>query len=159
MTTTTRVPPAGPEEHRDRDPISRRAALGIGAGLAAVLVAVAGVRLTGHGPQPDDAAATGVRVLRFEDTPEGGILVIDHASGASLDVMTGEQGFLRGVLRSLMRERRRSGLDLRAPLQLISRADGRLTLVDPSTGGRIDLESFGHSNVAVFERWVAPPAR
>jgi putative photosynthetic complex assembly protein len=156
MTTTTtrpRVPVT------DRDPISRRAALGIGAGLLAVLAAVAAVRLTGRGPQPQDAATASVRVLRFEDTPAGGIRVIDHASGAELDLMTGEQGFLRGVLRSLMRERRRSELDLRAPLQLIARVDGRLTLVDPSTGRRIDLESFGPSNVAVFERWVAAPAR
>ena len=72
--------------------------------------------------------------------------------------MTGEQGFLRGVLRSLMRERRRSGLDLRAPLALLARPDGRLTLSDPSTGQRIDLESFGPSNLAVFAPWVAAPA-
>jgi putative photosynthetic complex assembly protein len=143
----------------DRDPISRRAALGVGAGLLAVLAAVALVRVTGHGPQPDDAPAVSVRLLRFEDTPAGAIRVVDVASGDEIDLMVGEQGFLRGVLRSLMRERRRSEVDLRAPLQLIARSDGRLTLLDPSTGRRIDLESFGPSNVAVFERWAARPAR
>jgi hypothetical protein len=33
---------------------------------------------------------------------------------------------------------------------LIGRTDGRLTLQDPSTGQRIDLESFGPTNAAVF---------
>jgi hypothetical protein len=35
-------------------------------------------------------------------------------------------------------------------MQLLGRADGRLTLLDPSTQQRIDLEAFGPSNVAVF---------
>jgi hypothetical protein len=35
-------------------------------------------------------------------------------------------------------------------MKLLGRADGRLTLLDPSTQQRIDLEAFGPSNVAVF---------
>jgi hypothetical protein len=35
-------------------------------------------------------------------------------------------------------------------MQLLGRADGRLTLIDPSTQQRIDLEAFGPSNAAVF---------
>jgi hypothetical protein len=29
-----------------------------------------------------------------------------------------------------------------------------VTLVDPAAGTRIDLESFGPTNVAVFARWL-----
>ena len=36
------------------------------------------------------------------------------------------------------------------PFKLIARTDGRLTLFDPVTGQRIDLESFGPTNAAVF---------
>jgi putative photosynthetic complex assembly protein len=72
-------------------------------------------------------------------------------------VVHGEQGFLRGTLRGMARERRRNGLDDTAALSLLARADGRLTLVDPATGRRIDLESFGPTNAAVFARWIAPP--
>jgi putative photosynthetic complex assembly protein len=68
----------------------------------------------------------------------------------------GEQGFLRGALRSLVRERRRRGGDASAPFTLIGRADGRLTLADATTGQRIDLESFGPTNAAVFARWLTP---
>ena len=156
MTTTTSTTPMAPAQESEMVP--RRAIIGIGLTLAGVLAGVAAVRLGGHGPQRQDAAALSTRLLRFEDLPDGGILVVDHASGTALATMHGEQGFLRGVLRSLMRERRRRELDLKAPLALIARADGRLTLHDPSTGQRIDLESFGPSNFAVFAPWVAAPA-
>ena len=154
MNTTIRPNPLAPEHEM----VSRRALLTIGVTLASVLGAVALVQLTGHGPKRLDGPVASRRMLRFEYLPDGGILVLDHAGGQRLAVMTGEQGFLRGVLRSLMRERRRSGLDLRAPLALLARPDGRLTLSDPSTGQRIDLESFGPSNLAVFAPWVAAPA-
>ena len=68
--------------------------------------------------------------------------------------MTGENGFFRGALRGLARERRRAGLGSEQPFQLIGRADGRLTLTDPATGQRIDLESFGPTNAAVFARFM-----
>ena len=54
------------------------------------------------------------------------------------------------TLRALARERQRASLGQEAPFWLIGRTDGRLTLQDPSTGQRIDLESFGPSNAAVF---------
>jgi hypothetical protein len=38
------------------------------------------------------------------------------------------------------------------PFELAARADGRLTLTDPATGARIDLESFGPTNAGVFAR-------
>lgn len=154
MNTTARPNPLPPAHEM----VSRRALLTIGVTLASVLGGVALVQLSGHGPKRQDGPILSRRFLRFEDLPDGGILVLDHASSQRLAVMAGEQGFLRGVLRSLMRERRRSGHDLRAPLELLARPEGRLTLSDPSTGQRIDLESFGPSNLAVFTPWVAAPA-
>lgn len=154
MNATARPSPMPPAHEL----VSRRALLTIGVTLASVLAGVALVQLTGHGPKRREGQVLSTRALRFEDLPDGGILVLDHASGQRLAVMTGEQGFLRGVLRSLMRERRRSGRDLRAPLELMARPEGRLTLADPSTGQRIELESFGPSNLAVFAPWVAAPA-
>ena len=71
------------------------------------------------------------------------VAVIDGLSGARIETVTGEQGVLRGALRGLARERKRRDLGSAQPFVLISHADGRLTLVDPATGQRIDLESFG----------------
>ena len=146
-----------------RELIPRRAVLAAIGGLGAVFLGVAAVRLSGVSIREPDARTVQVRELRFADRSDGAIVVLDAASGEVLDVVHGEQGFLRGTLRGLVRERKRRGLSSRdplsaAPLQLIARADGRLTLADASTGERIELESFGPSNVAVYARWLDLPA-
>ena len=137
--------------------IPRKALLAGGLVLAAIVGAIGTARLAGVDIAEPDAVTVVERTLRFVDRPDGGIAVVDARSGRTLDVMQGEQGFLRGTLRGMARERRRSGLDDSTPLSLLARADGRLTLVDPATGRRIDLESFGPTNAAVFARWIAPP--
>lgn len=137
--------------------IPRKALLAGGLVLAAIVGAIGTARLAGVDIAEPDAVTVVERTLRFVDRPDGGIAVVDARSGRTLDVMQGEQGFLRGTLRGMARERRRNGLDDSTPLSLLARADGRLTLVDPSTGRRIDLESFGPTNAAVFARWIGPP--
>jgi putative photosynthetic complex assembly protein len=64
----------------------------------------------------------------------------------------GTNGFVRGVLRGLARERRRQGLGSEIPFHLAQRADGRLTLVDPATERVIDLKAFGPTNTQAFAR-------
>ena len=51
------------------------------------------------------AATLSERLLRFEDRPDGGVAVIDGETGKLLTTMTGEQGFLRGAIRALARDR------------------------------------------------------
>jgi putative photosynthetic complex assembly protein len=63
-------------------------------------------------------------------------------------------------LRAMARERRKQGLGAEPAFELIARADGRLTLSDPATGERVDLESFGPTNAGVFARLLdAQPVR
>jgi putative photosynthetic complex assembly protein len=140
--------------------IPRRALLAVGGVLAATLLTVGTLRWSGFDAtsQPD-ANAVAERALFFRDLPDKGIAIVDAASGAVIDTAQGEQGFLRGTLRGLVRERKLRGLAADVPLQLIARADGRLTLLDPLTGQRIDLESFGPTNAAVFARWLPQGAR
>lgn len=125
--------------------------------VLAALVTVAAVRLTGVGMvRFPDAAAVAMRDLRFEDRSDGAIAVIDARSGQLVESVSGAQGFLRGTLRGLARERKRSGIGPDQPFRLTGRADGRLTLEDPATGRRVDLESFGPDNAAVFARMLGP---
>ncbi|MCU7369889.1 photosynthetic complex assembly protein PuhC [Paucibacter sp. O1-1] len=121
------------------------------------LIGVGLVRLAGlSAQQQPDAATLAVRQLRFEDRDDGGIEVHDARSGALLDtVAPGTNGFLRSTMRGLVRERKRQGLGPETPFELLGRSDGRLTLVDPGTGRRVDLESFGPSNSAVFARLMS----
>lgn len=137
--------------------IPRRALLAVGGVLAVTLATVGALRWSGFDASQPDASALSQRALYFRDLPDKGIAIVDAASGTVIDTAHGEQGFLRGTLRGLVRERKLRGLVADdVPLQLIARADGRLTLVDPLTGQRIDLESFGPTNAAVFARWIAP---
>lgn len=118
--------------------------------LLSVLVAVGLARWSGLDPRTPDAAVLWQRALHFKDLPDGDIAVLDADSGAAVARFSGEQGFLRSTLRALARERHRENIGADAPFLLIGRTDGRLTLLDPTTQQRIDLESFGPSNAALF---------
>jgi putative photosynthetic complex assembly protein len=124
----------------------------IGVMLLAMLVAVGLARWSGLDPRTPDAPVQWQRDLQFRDVAGGDIAVLDHRTGQQVASFTGEQGFLRSTLRALSRERRRENLSADAPFLLIGRTNGRMTLQDPSTGQRIDLESFGPSNAAVVAR-------
>jgi len=128
----------------------------VGSILAFTIIAVGLVRITGNGPDQLAAAVTAERSLRFEDSADRGVAVIDAQTGQLVTVMHGEQGFVRGALRALTRERFSRGIGAERPFQLIARTDNRLTLFDPATGHRIDLESFGPTNASVFARLLDP---
>ena len=122
----------------------------IGVMLLSMLIAVGLARWSGLDPRTPDAAVQWQRDLQFRDMPSGDIAVLDVRTGQQVAQFSGEQGFLRSTLRALARERQRENMGKEAPFLLIGRTDGRMTLQDPSTGQRIDLESFGPSNAAVF---------
>ena len=67
---------------------------------------------------------------------------------------------MRGTLRTLSRERMRRGIGSGPAFELIGHTDGRLTLLDPATGARIDLESFGPTNMSAFAQLqhLTPPS-
>lgn len=133
----------------------------LGVLMLAALVAVAAMRLTT--PLPDGSSASpavNTRALRFEDRVDGSIAVLDAERGAVIDtVAPGTNGFLRSAMRGLVRERKRRGLGDEMPFELVAHVDGRLTLLDPGTGRRIDLESFGPTNAGAFARLLPGTAR
>jgi len=146
--------------HANRDPhaVPPGVLKAIGVLLLLTVAAVAAVRLSGMQVRAPDAPATQTRALRFEDRPDGSIAVIDATTRAQVTRIAGEGGFVRGALRALARERKLRGLDGSQPFLLIGRADGRLTLEDPATGQRIDLESFGPQHAGSFARLLGTPA-
>ena len=127
----------------------------MGALLLFALLSVAAVRITGIGPDQLRSVVVTERSLRFEDRPDGGIAVIDGVSGKLLVAVHGEQGFLRGVVRALARERRTRDMGPEQPFLLTARADGSLTLSDPETRQSVELESFGPTNAGVFARFLS----
>jgi putative photosynthetic complex assembly protein len=136
----------------DDIPFPRTPLIAVAALLAFALLAAAVGGFTGLGrTHSPDAAAVSERSLRYEDRPDGSIVVTDARDGQIVaSIAPGTNGFLRGTLRGLARERKRQGIGAEQPFQLVARADGRLTLIDPATGRRVDLESFGPTNTTVF---------
>jgi putative photosynthetic complex assembly protein len=122
----------------------------IGSMLLLILLAIGFARWQGIADKQADAATVWQRDLVFADGPQGSVIVKDAQSQTEIAQFEGEQGFLRSTLRALVRERKRQNIGPDAPMQLLGRADGRLTLLDPSTQQRIDLEAFGPSNASVF---------
>jgi putative photosynthetic complex assembly protein len=148
-----RTLPVRPEAGFPRAPLYAAAAL-----VLVMLLTVTFVRVTGVGVvHVADAPAVEVREFRFEDRPDGSIVVLNLRNQVVETVAPGSNGFLRGTMRGLVRERKRQGIGPEIPFRMIGHADGRLTLEDPGTGRRVDLGSFGPTNSAVFARLMDPP--
>ena len=98
---------------RSGRPVRWFPALGIGTLLAAVLAGVAltrGPEAGRHGAaEAAPAPPLQARELRFADLADGGVSVTDARDGAAVALIApGEGGFLRGTVRGLVRDRRRS---------------------------------------------------
>ncbi len=59
-------------------------------------------------------------------------------------------GFIRGVLRGMARDRKLRDIGPAAPFTLTLFSDDALTLADPATGRSIELGSFGPTNRQSF---------
>ena len=123
----------------------------IGALVLAALLGTAAVRLSGVSISEPDAQPVGPPQAQAAPLAAAEPAAVAPSANCS-PVTHGEQGFLRGTLRALARERKRIGAGSEAPFELVLRSDARLTLMDPVTQQRIDLESFGPTNAGVFAR-------
>ncbi len=95
------------------------------------------------------------RALRFLDASDGSIDITDQ-QGSLVMRVSGEAGFVRGVLRTLSHERMRRSLGSQAPFELVVLSDARLRLQDPLTGTYIDLDAFGPTNADHFYKLLKP---
>jgi putative photosynthetic complex assembly protein len=103
------------------------------------------------------AKPVAARDLRFIDQPDGSVLIEDvgEHSVASTIAPGSNNGFIRGVMRGLARDRKMRGLDEQPPFRLTQWDDGALTLKDSATGRVIELGSFGPDNRRSFAALLA----
>jgi putative photosynthetic complex assembly protein len=95
------------------------------------------------------------REIAFLDAPKGALNVVDTSTQEVIFTTgTGTDGFLRGTLRALGRDRKRVGGQKVEPYTVSRWESGHITLTDSVTGAKIDLAAFGSTNVAVFERFL-----
>jgi putative photosynthetic complex assembly protein len=100
------------------------------------------------------------RELLFADMPNGGVAVFDASNpSVPIEIVAPEtNGFLRATMRGLARQRLRQDADVQVPFRLTQYADGRLTLEDPTTGRRVEMEAFGITNEEAFARLLTAKA-
>lgn len=127
-------------------------------GLLAITIGlVAWAKLSSPAAQDSQDVVLWQRALLFADGPKGEVVVKDFKTGEVIGVFEGEQGFVRGTLRALIRERKRRDVGSEQPFELTGKSNGRLILSDPTTAQRIDLDSFGPTNAALFRNLRVEP--
>lgn len=123
-------------------------AVGVLLGVVLLIAAFGRAGLTATTPSLSNARAT--VQLRFADRSDGGVDVLDTAGRRVSQFAPTTNGFARSVVRSFTRERRRSGIGPEQPFALLQRADGGISLHDPTTGRQVSLDAFGPDNLRVF---------
>jgi putative photosynthetic complex assembly protein len=101
--------------------------------------------------------SVGLRRLRFVDAPDKSVQVLDADTDREIYRVTGEAGFVRGILRGMARERRRLSKSPDEPFEL-SLDGGLLILRDLATGQHIELTAFGPTNARAFARMLVEVA-
>ena len=116
------------------------------------IASVGAARMTGIGRQIVPVASPVESLaLRFADGQDGSIAITDARDGHLIHrVPPGADGFIRGTMRGLVRERKRVDVDAVPPFHLTRWTDGTLSLEDDATGRRIELDAFGPTNAGSF---------
>ena len=89
------------------------------------------------------------------DLPNGAVGIFHAESGAAIvRYESGQGAFVRTIFRSLVRDRRVQGVSAEPIFILYTLADGDITVEDPSTHSRIQLEAFGEPNAEHFRQML-----
>ena len=100
------------------------------------------------------------RQVVFSDRADGAVVVSDYGAPDSKPdiLLPGAHGFVRVAVSGLAFTRHTHGVGRDAPFTLLRGTDDRMWLVDPQTGGKVDLNAFRPQNRAVFAA-LLPSAR
>ncbi len=142
-------------------PFPRGVLIAVATLLGVVILMISVARLTGMSPEQIPVApAVAERFLRFEDLPDGSLVVYDDANGAMLETLEpGDGGFIRGVLRTMARERMLHRVANTEPFRVALREDGAVTLEDQGTDILLQLRAFGESNEGAFAALLGAPPK
>ncbi len=128
--------------------------IGVSALLLTSLAAASLAQLTGVGAsRVMETQVTASVDIRFDPQPDGSMLVRRASDGAALELLPSDGGgFMRGVARSLLRQRQLSNADKSLPFTLSQREDRRFFIRDPELGSKMELDGFGPTNTLSVAR-------
>lgn len=133
--------------------VPARAVIAVAALIGFSFAIVSLARIAHVSPTPIEfAPVAATTMLQFVDRADGAVVVMRQDDGSVQAVVDPETGgFVRGVLRALVRSRSQLDLGPEAGGFALNRlVDGHITLSDPATGEHVDLGAFGPTNQAAF---------
>lgn len=146
-------------EIRDREKIPTLLLRGMLTLVICSLLIVAYARFTDRpleATPPANAPIAAERAIILSGAMNGSAQVLDM-NGALIAALSAEEGgFIAGVYRVLVHERKKHDAPIHAPVRLVKFEDGRLALYDDLTGWRAELIGFGRDNYAAFARLLNP---
>ncbi|MCX7643932.1 MAG: photosynthetic complex assembly protein PuhC [Rhodobacteraceae bacterium] len=140
---------------RDREMIPKVLLRAMFALVLSSLAIVTYARLTDRpleAAPPADVAVAKERLILLYGDMSGSARVLDPNGSLIADLPPSEGGFISGVWRVLQRVRTQHRVALDAPVRLVLWQDGRLSILDDTTGWRAELTGFGADNLAAFAR-------
>ncbi len=148
-------------DHHEMQEVPRGVLLGAAALVVLTLGLAASARIAhSANPPPRLPPALAELEVRFEDRPDGAIAMLEASTGREMIVVPPRSnGFIRGVLRGMFRNRKLESLGRDGVFRLAREADGRLSLEDRQTGRRVDLGAFGPTNSDAFARLLTAGTR
>lgn len=104
-------------------------------------------------PAADHGSVASQVMLHFVDQNDGRVSIINADTDTEITRLhTGEDGFMRSVMRGMVRTRKAQNIGPEVPFQLTLWSDGLVSLIDPVTHRRVELSAFGKDNVSAFTR-------
>ena len=133
--------------------------LPLAAAGVAILVTLVLAAIGGSPTTMPPAAVQASRLLRFDDTAAGAVLVTDAETHKQVAVLApATNGFIRATLRGLSHSGgHEEHVRDNHPFRLTALSDGRLVLDDSETNRKLDLEAFGSLNAAAFAALLTAP--
>ena len=117
--------------------------------LLTMLAAGFGAKDRGH--QFPTGTPVAQRSLMFVDAPDGSVIVNDAASNERIAVLPAKSNaFIRTTMRGIAHAGSHEFAVPNHAILLTLWNDGRLTLDDPLSGRRLDLEAFGKDNAGAY---------
>ena len=105
-----------------------------------------------HVGTPADAAVVAERAVILQGGGARKVRVLDVNGAVLMDLPHG--GFITVIQNGLERARTVARADQSAPVRIVEYANGRLSVIDDTTGWSVELGSFGSDNRAAFEKLI-----
>jgi putative photosynthetic complex assembly protein len=157
MTDVTRFSTLSKEmKHRDREMVPKFLVQAMFALMFGAMALVAFDQITGRPllAVAPDSAIVKERAIWLDGTRNSGVIVRDENGNRIGYSGENKAGFIDVIWMSVNRERTVQDVPSDAPLRLVRRENGRVAVIDDTTGWKIELIGYGVDNVAAFARLI-----